>query len=169
MAKFTTLSQEVFNQRAEKAKEVNPFRKEVSLKEIEIQDSNTMLVSGVKIPMNTEAFKSVCKIVGLPVGFDKTFTASFGDKARQQLVNRLKLALQAKGSTTISLVVNPNSKEIIGANKDAHSTVSNQLFIDTAGRVIDKYGLDILDFSISKDGGVVINTASPKKDRKSVV
>jgi hypothetical protein len=162
MAKFTTLSQEVFDQRAEKAKAVNPFRKEVSLKEIEIQDSNTMLVSGVKIPMNTEAFKSVCKIVGLPVGFDKTFTASFGDKARQQLVNRLKLALQAKGSTTISLVVNPNSKEIIGANKDAHSTVSNQLFIDTAGRVIDKYGLDVLDFSISKDGGVVINTASPK-------
>jgi hypothetical protein len=162
MSKFTTLSQKAFDDKAKLAISRTPIRKEVSLKEIEVISHEILNVGGVKIPMTQPAFKSVCKAVGLPVGFDKTFTSTFGDKARQQLVNKLKLAVQAKGATTLSLVVNPEAKEIIGVHKDAQMMTSNQTFIETSSRIIDKYKLDVLDFTVNGDGGVVINTASPK-------
>jgi hypothetical protein len=161
MSKLTTLSQQVFESKARFAIAKTPLRKEVSLKEVEILNDETLQMNGVPIRMNKDSFKSVCKIVGLPVGFDKTFTGSFGEKARQQLVNRLKLAVQAKGGTTLSLVVNPDTKEIIGVHKDSHAITSNQTFIETSSRIIDKYKLDVLNFTTNNDGGVVINTASP--------
>lgn len=162
MSKYTTLSAQAFEQKTKLAIARTPLRKEVSLKDIEVISDKVLKVSGRQIAMTKPAFKSVCKSVGLPIGFDKTFTNTFGEKARQQLVNKLKLAVQAKGSTTLSLVVNPDSKEIIGVQKDAAALTSNQTFIETSSRIIDKYGLDVIDFSVSGDGGVFINTTSPK-------
>lgn len=162
MPKFETLSQNVFDERAKRAIDKTPIRKEISIKDVEILNDTTMKFEDHKIKMNKEAFKGICKIVGLPVGFDKTFTSSFGDKARQQLINRLKIAVQAKGATTLSLVVNPDKKEIIGVQKDPRDLISNQTFIDTSSKIIDKYGLEVSDFSVNSDGAVVINTASPK-------
>ena len=161
MPKFETLSQNVFDERAKRAISKTPIRKEISIKDVEILNDTTMKLEDHQIKMNKEAFKGICKIVGLPVGFDKTFTSSFGDKARQQLINRLKVAVQAKGATTLSLVVNPDKKEIIGVQKDPRDLISNQTFIDTSSKIIDKYGLEVSDFSVSSDGAVVINTASP--------
>ena len=162
MSKYTTLSAQAFEQKAKLAIARTPLRKEVSLKDIEVISDEVLKVSGKQITMTKPAFKSVCKAVGLPIGFDKTFTSTFGDKARQQLINKLKLAVQAKGSTSLSLVVNPNSKEIIGVQKDAGALTSNQTFIETSSRIIDKYGLDVIDFSVSGDGGLFINATSPK-------
>jgi hypothetical protein len=158
----TTLSQELFDRKAKEAVAKTPIRKEVNLKEVEVVKDDLLRVGDINIPMSSDAFKGVCKAVGLPVGFDKTFSSAFGDKARQALVNRLKVAVQAKGNTYLSLVVNPEDKRIIGVQKDPRDLVSNQTFIDTSKRIIDKYGLGISDFSVSHDGSVVINTMSPK-------
>ena len=162
MPKFQTLSQDIFDERAKTAINKTPIRKEVSIKDIEIINDTTLKLEDYQIKMNKDAFKGICKIVGLPVGFDKTFTSSFGDKARQQLINRLKVAVQAKGSTTLSLVVNPDTREIINVQKDPRDLISNQTFIDTSSNIINKYGLEVNDFSVNSDGAVVINTASPK-------
>lgn len=162
MPKFETLSQHIFDERAKIALSKTPIRKEVSIKDVEIINDTTLKLESHQIKMNKDAFKGICKIVGLPVGFDKTFTASFGDKARQQLVNRLKVAAQAKGDTSLSLVVNPDTKEIISIQKDPRDLVSNSTFIDTTSKIIDKYSLEVSDFSVNNDGAVVINTASPK-------
>ena len=80
MTKFQTLSQSIFDERAKMAITKTPIRKEVSIKDIEILNDTTLKLEDHQIKMNKEAFKGICKIVGLPVGFDKTFTASFGDK-----------------------------------------------------------------------------------------
>jgi hypothetical protein len=162
MAQFTTISQSLYDEKSKVALNKTPIRKEVSLKDVEIIKSDTLKLGDQQIRMNKDAFKSICKAVGLPIGFDKTFTTAFGDKARQQLVNRLKTAVQAKGNTTISLVVNPHTREIISIQSDVRDLVSNQTFLDTTGKIINKYGLDVTDFSVSYDGGVVINAASPK-------
>ena len=95
MPKFQTLSQNIFDERAKVAINKTPIRKEISIKDVEIINDTTLKLEDHQIKMNRDAFKGICKIVGLPVGFDKTFTASFGDKARQQLINRLKVAVQA--------------------------------------------------------------------------
>ncbi len=160
MKKLETISQSLFDAKAAEAVAKNPIRKEVALKNVEILRDNQMLVDGVKIGMNRDAFKAICKIVGLPVGFDKTFSSAFGDKARQALVNRLKTAKQANGSTHVSLVVNPDTRQIISVQKDPRDLISNSSFIKTTTEIIDRYNLDVKDFSIGENGAIVINTIS---------
>ena len=162
MKKLETISQSLFDSKAAEAVAKNPIRKEVPLKNIEILKDDQMMVDGVKIKMNRDAFKSICKIVGLPVGFDKTFSSAFGDKARQALVNRLKTAKQANGSTHVSLVVNPDTRQIISVQKDPRDLISNSSFLKTTTEIIDRYDLDVKDFSIGENGAVVINTISHK-------
>ena len=79
MPKFETLSQNIFDERAKTAINKTPIRKEISIKDVEIINDTTLKLDDHQIKMNKDAFKGICKIVGLPVGFDKTFTASFGD------------------------------------------------------------------------------------------
>ena len=162
MSKLVTISQSLFDAKAAEAVSRNPIRKEVPLKSIEILKNDQMMVDGVRIGMNSDAFKGICKIVGLPVGFDKTFSSAFGDKARQALVNRLKTATQAKGSTHVSLVVNPDTRQIISVQKDPRDLISNSSFLKTTTEIIDRYSLDVTDFSIGDNGAVVINTVSHK-------
>ena len=162
MAKFETISQQLFDAKSKEAVLRTPIRREFGLKDIEVINENTLSLDNKQVPMNSEAFKGLCKIVGLPVGFDKTFSQAFGDKARQQLVNRLKVAAQAKGNTSVSLVLNPDTKKIIGVQKDPRDLISNQTFLDTTSGIINKYGLEVNDFSVNSDGGVAINASSPK-------
>ena len=162
MAKFTTLSQELFDQKAQEALSKTPLRREFPLNKVEVIDSDTLNLDGTKVKMSSEAFSGICKVVGLPKGFDKTFTGAFGDKARQQLVNRLKVAAQAKGNSSVSLVVNPESKKIISVHNKPEEMVSNQTFLETSKSIIDKYSLDVSDFSIDHNGSVVISASSPR-------
>jgi hypothetical protein len=161
MPQYQTISQAIFDSKAKEAIARTPIRKEVNLKEIEIIKNDVLRLGDTHIKMSNDAFKGICKIVGLPVGFDKTFSSAFGDKARQALVNRLKIAVQAKGATTLSLVVNPENKQIIGVQKDPRDLVSNQTFLDTSSAIINKYRLEVNNFSVGSNGGVVINTSSP--------
>lgn len=161
MAKFTTISQELFDLKTKEAVAKTPVRREFNLKEVEVLDDKNLSVDGRKVGMSPEAFRGICKVVGLPVGFDKTFSKAFGDKARQQLVNRLKVAAQAKGNTTVSLVLNPDTKGIIAVQKNPEDMISNQTFMDTTKRIIDKYGLEVNDFSVGSYGQVAINASSP--------
>jgi len=162
MPKFETISQQLFDAKAKEAMDRTPIRREFGLKDIEVINNETLALDGRHVPMNGEAFKGLCKIIGLPVGFDRTFSEAFGDKARQQLVNRLKIASQAKGNTTVSLVLNPDTKKIVGVQADPKDLISNQTFVSTASDIINKYDLEVNNFSVNSDGGVAINASSPK-------
>ena len=160
--KYTTLSQDVFNSTAKKAIEIQPIRKEVSLKNLEVVNDKTIAVEGMQIPMSNQAFKDTIKAVGLPVTFDKSFTGAFGEKARQQLINRLKSSMAAKGQTTVSLVVSPETKSIIGVHKSPKDLISNESFLKTASQVIDQHGLEVNNFTVNDEGNIFISTSSPK-------
>ena len=160
--KYTTLSQDVFDSTAKRAVELQPIRKEVSLKNLEVINDKTISVEGMQIPMSSQAFKDTIKAVGLPVTFDKSFTNSFGEKARQQLINRLKSSMAAKGQSTVSLVVSPETKSIIGVHKSPKDLISNDSFLKTASQVIDQHGLEVNNFTVSDEGNIFISTSSPK-------
>lgn len=160
--KYTTLSQELFDSTAKRAVEAQPIRKEVSLKSLEVINDKTIAVEGMHIPMSNQAFKDVIKAVGLPVTFDKSFTGAFGEKARQQLINRLKTSMSAKGQSTVSLVVSPESKSIIGVHKSPKDLISNESFLKTATQVIDQHGLEVNNFTVNSEGSIFISTSSPK-------
>jgi hypothetical protein len=59
------------------------------------------------------------------------------------------------------LVINPDTKRVVSVQSDPKNLVSNQTFIDTTTRIIDKYGLEVNNFSIGKNGGVIVNACSP--------
>lgn len=133
----------------------------MSLKDVEIVSEDILKINGRMVSMSNDAFKQLSKIVGLPLGFDKSFTDKFGTKARQKLVNRLKTATAAQGNASVSLVVSPVEKKIVGVSKDPKDIISNTAFIKTAEQIIDKYGLEVNDFTTRSDGSVTINTSSP--------
>lgn len=162
MPTFETISQSLFDSRAKEAVEKTPIRREFGLKDIEVINNQTLALDGKHVQMSGEAFKGLCKIIGLPVGFDRTFSEAFGDKARQQLINKLKLASRAKGNTNVSLVLNPESKKIVGIQGDPKDLISNQTFLDTSTQIISRYGLEVNNFSVGSDGNVAINASSPK-------
>ena len=161
MAKFTTLSQEEFSKQAKLAESRQPLRKEISLKDVDVVSEDILKVNGHMISMTNDAFRQFSKIVGLPVGFDRSFTDKFGTKARQKLMNRLKTATAAKGSASVSLVVSPEDRKIVGVNKENKNLISNSSFVKSAEQIIDKYGLEVNNFTTQSDGTVTINTSSP--------
>ena len=164
MKKFETISQDVWDTKAKEALEKQPLRKEISLRELQLVHSDTLAVAGKPVRMTQQAFKDLCKMVGLPIGFDKTFTGTFGEGARQQLVNKLKIVAAAKGNTSVSLVFSPFTKEIVSIQKDPREIVSNKTFLDTTTRIVDRYGLEINSFSVNTDGRLAINASSPKNE-----
>ena len=135
----------------------------MSLKDVEVIKNDILKLGERHIKMNSDAFRGICKIVGLPVGFDKTFASAFGDKARQALVNRLKVAIQAKGATSLSLAVNPDTREIVSIQKDNRSLISNQTFINTSTSIIDKYGLEVNNISVRRDDGGQVTGETAEK------
>ena len=80
MKKFETISAANFEAMSKKAIDNQPLRKEVSLKTIQVLHDDVMSIDGRPVKITTGAFKDLCKIVGLPVGFDKTFTGTLGTK-----------------------------------------------------------------------------------------
>lgn len=162
MSELQTISQALFDEKAALAIKRTPMRKSISLKSIEVIDDEILSIEGRRISVTKEGMNSLCKIVGLPISFNKNFTKSFGEKARQNLVNRLKIAAQAKGTTSVSLAVNPHSRRIVDICKNPEEIISNDNFIQTSSRIIDRYGLEVLNFSVSEDGDCVINACSPK-------
>jgi hypothetical protein len=161
MPSYQTISHSLFEQRSKEAMDKTPTRKEFNLKNIEVVNDKTLSINGKQVEMTKDAFKGLCKTVGLPVGFDKTFSQAFGDKARQQLVNKLKIASQAKGNSSVSVVINPESRKIIGVQKEVKDLISNKTFLDTTSSIINKYGLEVNDFSVSDNGAIAINASSP--------
>jgi hypothetical protein len=164
MKKFETISQELWDAKAKEALDKQPLRKEISLRQLELAHNDTLMVQGKPVRLTQQGFKDLCKIVGLPAGFDKTFTGTFGEGARQQLVNKLKMAAAAKGNTSVSLVFSPFTKEIVGVQKDPREIISNKTFLETTTRIIDRYGLEVNSFSVNVDGRLAINTSSPKNE-----
>lgn len=160
--KYTSLSQGVFDEHARRAIAIQPIRKEVSYRDLEVISDSILSIDGLHIPMTKNAFKDVIKAVGLPVTFDKSFSEAFGQKARQQLVNRLKSVMAAKGKNSVSVVVSPESKTIIGVHKSPKDLISNESFIRTATRLIDEHSLDVNTFTVDSEGGIVIQASSPR-------
>jgi len=165
MSNFQTISQSVYDGRSAEALKSQPIRKELPLSSIEVVKEDVLKVDGKFISMSERAFKDLCKIVGLPINFNKQFKENFGDRARGQLINRLKVASAGKnGGTMVSIVVNPESRQIVGIIKNTMDIISNSAFLDTTTTIIDKYGLDVNSFSNGSDGAVIITASSTKNN-----
>jgi hypothetical protein len=127
------LSNELFIERSIAAKKVEPIRKELSLSEFEIEGNDKIIVDGQPIKISQRAFAKLLKRLRVPPAFAARFTEQFGEDGLKQLMTMLK-----------------------------SSKSSNELFVDFATDIIDRYDLKPTQFGTDALGGVVINTVNDK-------
>lgn len=158
---YTTLSASAFEAKAKSAVESQPIRKVVSLSELTVISDSILEINSTQIPMSNSAFRDIIKHIGLPYGFDKSFSNTFGPTARRELINRLKSALASKQNLKVTLIVSPTLRQVVSVIKGTNSPISAQTFIKTATDIIDKHSLQVNSFSVSESGGAYISTTNP--------
>jgi len=157
----TTISNQVFEQKAKEAIASSPLRKEMLLTDIELIDKEAVSINGKRVSITSQAFKDLIELLGLPKAFLGRFGEVFGEDNLQTFINRMRVAQATKKNTNVTLVANPSTHQVIrilGGNKSA---ISNDSAIDFAKRYIDGYNLDVSQFHVGPNGDLSINTTSP--------
>lgn len=162
MHKLTTLSQNIFSERAANAIEKQPVRRQVFLAELDLLDDEKIAYKGSTIKMTKSAFGDLLKVLKIPQAFIKRFGELMTDRpeAKRQFINNIKnvMTSQGSGTSTVTLVLSRESRTIIAVHKTARNLISNGGMLDVVNRVIDENGLDVVDFSVGSNGEVAINT-----------
>lgn len=161
MAKLTTLSQGVFDQKAQEAIKRQPLRKQVSLGEVKLVNKETLEVGGTEIAMTPGAFKDFIETLRIPKAFLNRFANSFGEDGSNQLMNRLRTAIASDSGGDVVLTVDPSSKQITAIRHPNHVGITNEGFLGLIQQNIDRYDLQVSDFSVGPDGGLAINAIAP--------
>lgn len=166
--KLVTLSQNIFKDCAENAINKQPIRKEVYLAEIELLSKDKIGYKGSEIAMSKEAFSDLLKILNIPQAFINRFSEMMAEKpqARQQFINTVKnvMSNRGSGSSSVSLVLSKESKQIIAIHKNVRNLISNAGMLDVVSKVVNDNNLSVVDFSVSNNGEVVINTVDQKSE-----
>lgn len=159
MSKVQTLSTQAFNQAKANAIESQFIRKEISLSEFNVIDNSHIQIDGVPISVTPKAFARLLGRLRIPTAFAKRFTEGFGQDGLRQLVEMMKAAKSSKNDQTVTLLVNPTTREIIDILPAGYAAISNESFFDFATRYIDQYDLDVTHIGSSQTG-TQINTLS---------
>jgi hypothetical protein len=159
MPVITSLSQEVFRAKKIEALETQPLRKTVLLSQIRIVNPSVLELEGKNVPMTPEAFTSFAKFLGIPESFQERFQNLFGEEYNMHLVNKIKSALTLQKDNRVTLLISPKTLQIVHFSSKPDGFISNKNFLDMAEKIIDRYKLNIREFTVDpKDGGVVLNT-----------
>jgi len=161
--KLESISQGLYDQKAQAALNAQPIRKTVLISELKIADMNTIEWNGNFVKMSEHAFNQFCKIIGVPVTFQRKVGDLFDQTKSVNFLNNMRKAVaQANSGQTITLVVNRAEKKIVGVLKEDRQLISSKGFLDTVGQVVDKGRLIVNDFAVNdKTGEIIINTTNP--------
>jgi hypothetical protein len=159
MKKLQSISQNLVQSNIAAAISCQPIRKEVALSNIKIIDETSIEYQGNLIKISSSAFSDLLDILKMPKGFIEKFKGIVGVESQQRFINTMKNVIATNGKGTVTLILNPRSREIININKTGRNLVSNQVALDFVTRVLNEGGLSVADFSINGDnGGFAINT-----------
>lgn len=158
---LTSLSDKIVTQRMSEAIEFQPIRREVSLQQIRIIDSQSIEYNGHVVKITSEAFKDMMQILKVPTAFADRFKEVVGPEAQQKFINTIKNVMASNGNRTVTLVLNPRKMEIVAVHKTSRNLISNLTAMDFITNVINDSGLSVANFNINQDnGGIAINTFS---------
>jgi hypothetical protein len=159
--KLTTLSQAVFDQKANLAVAKQPIRKQVALSSLELVNKETISVDGTPIEMSSSAFKDFIELLRIPKAFLSRFSNSFGEDGAGLLLNRLRTAIAADSGLEVVLTVDPESRKITAIRHPNHVGITNEGFIGLIRENVDRYDLQVSDFYVGPDGTIGVNAVSP--------
>jgi len=161
MANLTTLSQSAFDVKKAEAIGNELMRKEISLSEFNVVDNNHIEIDGVKIEVTDKAFGKLLGRLRIPKAFAKRFSEGFGNDGLRQLVTMMKSMKSSHNDQTVTLLVDPSSRQITDILPAGYAAISNESFINFAERYIDQYGLGVTHMGSSQYGGTHINCVAP--------
>jgi hypothetical protein len=156
-----SLSDNIVQQRMQMAVDNQPIRREISLSQIKIIDSNSIEYNGHAIKLSTQAFKDLMNILKVPTAFADRFKTIAGLEAQQKFINAIKNVMASSGNRTVTLVLNPTTMEIVAIHKTNKNLISNASALGFIDTILNESGLSVANFNINKDnGGIAINAFS---------
>jgi hypothetical protein len=163
--KAKSISQKKYDSIKNVAVGSQPIRKVIPLSNLRVLNSEAVEINGSIIAMTSAAFKQLAKILGVPIQFQGRVEKLFGNDAKSEIVNKMKTALILNGMSTITVVANPRSKQIVGFLIKESSYTTNQAFLSLIEGVISDHGLGIRDFTVDRtDGGMSISCFNEKAE-----
>tara|TARA_R110001592_G_scaffold62377_7_gene190915 strand:- start:6259 stop:7407 length:1149 start_codon:yes stop_codon:yes gene_type:complete len=162
MSTITTLGSTLIKEKQTEAMELQPIRKTVELRDIEILDNDSISYQGNVIKMTNKAFRNLLSILKVSQAFASRFEQLFNEEAKKDFLNRLKQAttVTSKSERTVTMILNPQTRSIVAFHKKNNQLISTEGFLTTVNQIIDNNNLDITNFSTDMNGGVLINTVN---------
>tara|TARA_Y100000593_G_C4277424_1_gene320860 strand:+ start:222 stop:1355 length:1134 start_codon:yes stop_codon:yes gene_type:complete len=131
--------------------------KRISTRNLKLIDDSHVEVNGYTVNITKNAYKSLIKSLGLPQTFTNKLERLFNGKSKTEFINRLTQAIAASGSSSLNVLLSPQSKTIVGFTT-ASNIISNESFFSFTDKIIDGQGFDIVDLNNNPyDGSVSIN------------
>ena len=87
---ITTLGSEIIKEKQTEALDLQPIRKTVNLRSIEILDNDSISYQGNVIKMTNKAFRNLLSILKVSQAFAARFEQLFNESAKKDFLNRLK-------------------------------------------------------------------------------
>ena len=160
--KLTTLSGGQFQKREKEAIERQPLRRDVHVSELEIIDDEKITYKGQPLKVTPKAFSDLMKLLNMPIKFIKKFgeATQSNPEAKRKLIGTIKRLMSTTGTSgsKVCLVLSVETKEIVAITKNSRNLISNDNFLKTVKNVMSNNKLETVDFSISGDGDVTVNT-----------
>lgn len=166
MAKIATISQQEFNKLTEEAIKNRPLRKIISLENIKIVDESHISINDITLRIRYNAFIGLLRILKMPVTFIQRFNGLtfLKPEAKRNFINAIKNVINQHSNKNIVLVFSRQNNEVIAVYDAKISLISNTNFIKIVKQIIDSNKLDVVDFSVSEVGDVIINTLNTKSE-----
>ena len=162
---ITTLSSNIIDTRKSETLTAQNLRKEISFRDINIIDTQTIEYKGSRIALTIGAFKNLLNLLGMSQSFANKFEALFTTETKTQFINTMKNAMASNSGklSNVTLVLNPVSKAVVAITKGGEFGISNQQFMGVAENIIDNQGMDVTNWSVDPATGIVtINAFNPK-------
>lgn len=158
---MNTLSETMVATRQKEMEQMQTLRRQVAVRDLEILSESRISYRGSELSMSKEAFKSLVKLIGMGQQFTKKFGETFSAEAKVQFINRMKNAMLNR-SGEITLIVNPDTRQVIGFSQRPTSLISNESFLDMLNRVREDGNMEVVNwFNNTNDGSVSVNMANP--------
>lgn len=167
MSNIITLSPQLIDIKKKDTLNAQALRKTVQFADLNLIDDKTVEYKGTRLAITHDCFKQLLRLIGMNKTFAGKFESLFSSETKTAFINRIKDAMASNvGSLSeITLIVNPESKNVVGITKSKTDMISNERFLGVVDRIIDQNSLSVSNWSIDPNSGLInINTFNPKAE-----
>lgn len=135
-----------------------PLSRTVALSALVFMTGNQVMVDGLVFTLAPQAVTDLCKLLGLPVTFDRLISNNLGADAKLKVAELTKTANIVKGKApNITIVVGKSSTNIIQRILKTYSLVQPSAYFSLFERLTDSGDFTVQDIVNTEDGGCSIS------------